>query len=264
MEEIPLSGGNASDTVVRHGSTVRKPWTATTASTHDYLSFLANHGLDVPASYGQDSQGRQILEFIPGDLAMEAPPLSPAELQKVGRLVRSIHDASASYQAAPNALWPSLIPAPGAELICHNDLAPWNLVLGERWVFIDWDAAAPSTRLWDLAYSAQAFTLNDASIEPHKAAQSLLAFLQGYGPDDDMRRQLPRFMWQRTDAMYTLLKNSHEQQLQPWGSMFTSGHGEHWATVNRYVRENESVWCEALGVDVSLSVGHNKPDASTD
>ncbi|WP_449372777.1 phosphotransferase [Arthrobacter psychrolactophilus] len=246
MEEITLSGGNASHAVVRLGSTVRKPWTATTATTHDYLSFLANHGLDVPASYGQDSQGRQILEFIPGDLAMDAPPLSLAELQRVGRLVRSIHDASASYHAAPNALWPNLIPAPGAELICHNDLAPWNLVLGERWVFIDWDAAAPSTRLWDLAYSAQAFTLNDASTEPHTAARSLLAFLEGYGADEEMRQHLPNAMWQRTEAMYTLLKNSHAQRLEPWGTMFTSGHGEHWETMTRYVRENEPVWREAL------------------
>ncbi|WP_407645311.1 phosphotransferase [Brevibacterium pigmentatum] len=32
----------------------------------------------------------------------------------------------------------------------HGDLTPWNLLLGERWVFIDWDSAAASARLWDL------------------------------------------------------------------------------------------------------------------
>jgi thiamine kinase-like enzyme len=31
------------------------------------------------------------------------------------------------------------------DLICHHDLAPWNLVRdGDRWVFIDWDGACPA------------------------------------------------------------------------------------------------------------------------
>jgi len=49
-----------------------------------------------------------------------------------------------------------LIPDPAAgDLICHSDLAPWNLVRNEqRWVFIDWDNAGPSSRLWDLGYAA--------------------------------------------------------------------------------------------------------------
>jgi thiamine kinase-like enzyme len=57
-------------------------------------------------------------------------------------LVRAVHDASAAYEPDSDSTWITPIPAPGAELICHNDLAPWNLLIGDRWVFIDWDAAA--------------------------------------------------------------------------------------------------------------------------
>ncbi|MFM9500639.1 phosphotransferase, partial [Streptomyces galilaeus] len=88
-------------------------------------------------------------------------------------------------------VWDSAIAAPGAELVCHNDLAPWNLIVGERWVFIDADAAAPSTRLWDLAYAAQAFTLNDPGRDPAAASADLAAFVEGYDADAEVRRLLP-------------------------------------------------------------------------
>lgn len=246
MEEILLTGGNATDGVVRVGSTVRKSWTAATPSVLAYMRAVHDTGIDVPAAYGQDAQGRQVTEFVPGHLAMDSPPLSLTELSRVGRLVRAIHDASADYEPAPSAIWTTPIPAPSAELICHNDLAPWNLLIGDRWVFIDWDAAAPSTRLWDLAYAAQTFTLNDASVDPHVAARALVAFIDGYGANDELRATLPVAMWQRTTAMYELLRNSHETGNEPWGSMFTAGHGAHWHSVTQFVKNNESLWLEAV------------------
>jgi tRNA A-37 threonylcarbamoyl transferase component Bud32 len=246
MEEVLLTGGNATDGVVRVGSTVRKPWTAATSSVLAYMRAMRDAGVDVPVVYGQDAQGRQVTEFVPGCLAMDSPPLSLPELSRVGRLVRAIHDASAAYEADSDSTWTTHIPAPRADLICHNDLAPWNLLIGDRWVFIDWDAAAPSTRLWDLAYAAQAFTLNDASANPVEAAHALASFIDGYNADDELRAALPVTMWQRTTAMYELLKNSHVTGAEPWGTMFTTGHGDHWNTVTQFVRDNESLWAETL------------------
>jgi thiamine kinase-like enzyme len=178
---------------------------------------MRDAGVDVPAVHGQDAQGRQVTEFVPGCLAMDWRPLSLSELSQVGRLVRAIHDASAAYEPDSDSTWITPIPAPGADLICHNDLAPWNLLIGDRWVFIDWDGAAPSTRLWDLAYAAQAFTLNDASANPLEAARALASFVDGYSADDELRAALPVAMWQRTTAMYELLKNSHATGSEPWG-----------------------------------------------
>ncbi len=77
------------------------------------------------------------------------------QLARVGRLVRDLHEALPTFEPSGSERWQVAIPPDREELVCHHDLAPWNLVLGaDRWVFIDWDGAGPGSRLWDLAYAA--------------------------------------------------------------------------------------------------------------
>ncbi|WP_316502216.1 phosphotransferase [Microbacterium sp. ANT_H45B] len=175
-DERALSGGNASGIVTRVGDTVRKQWSASTPSVHAFMSHVQDRGVEVPTPLGRDERGRQRIEFIPGPLAIDGGPLSADGLHRVGAMVRAIHDASETFTPPTDARWDTAIPAPDAQIVCHNDLAPWNLVVGDRWVFIDWDAAAPSTRLWDLAYAAQTFTLSVLEVAPRDAADGLRAF----------------------------------------------------------------------------------------
>lgn len=241
-----LDGGNVGGEVVRVGDTVRKRWSASTAGVVEFVTFLRKAGVDAPTPLGRDESGRQVQEFIPGTLAIDAPALSLTALHRVGSLVRAIHEASSGFEPRPQASWETAIEAPGAELMCHNDLAPWNLIMGDRWVFIDWDAAAPSTRLWDLAYAAQTFTLNNAEQPPDGAALGLAAFVDGYGADPEMRRHLPSAMAERASAMHDLLRTSGLTGHEPWASMFHDGHGAHWEAAARYVRTNRAVWATAL------------------
>lgn len=248
-EEQPLAGGNASDGVVRVGETVRKPWGTTTPAVHELMRAVAAAGVDVPAPLGRDAQGRQILEFVPGTLALHSPALTPSELSRVGALIRRIHDASEGFRPSADVPWEPLLPVPEGEpdLLCHGDLTPWNLMLGQRWVFIDWDGAAPSTRLWDLAYSAQAFCLNDVDAAPDESAARLAALVDGYDASPALRAALPRAMAARTEAMWRMLRDAHREGREPWGSMFVTGHGEHWHGAAGYVARHEEVWAEALG-----------------
>lgn len=207
-----------------------------------FVNALRAAGVDAPAPLGRDDAGRQVQEFVSGSLALNQNPLTQPDLRRVGAMIREIHDASATYEPPAGAVWETAIPAPGHDLICHNDLAPWNLLTGERWMFIDWDAAAPSTRLWDLAYAAQAFTLSDPERDPDLAAADLAAFIDGYQADDALRQRLPNTMSERTAAMYELLRCSNENGTEPWASMFSEGHGEHWFRVDRYVRSHQDTW----------------------
>lgn len=245
-DEQLLTGGNTSGVVVRVGSTVRKPWTDATPSVFAFMTAVREAGVDVPSVLGQDKQGRQITEFIPGRLALDSGPLTHSELGRVGAMVRAIHDASETFTPAAGASWITAIPGPDDKLICHNDLAPWNLIIGERWTFIDWDAAAPSTRLWDLAYAAQAFTLSNIRQPPKEAARNLGAFVDGYEADLGLRAVLPDAMHCRAAAMYDLLRSSHASGREPWGTMFAGGHGDHWRAATQYVGQHQAIWAEAI------------------
>lgn len=249
--EQQLTGGNATDTVVRIGDTVRKPWLASTPAVHALTHWVADQGLEVPLPLGRDSAGRQILQYRPGRLAMDAGPLDDELLTAIGALVRRIHDVCEGFSLAEPAHWQSLIPSPTVELICHNDLAPWNLVLGDEPVFIDWDGAGPSSREWDLAYSAQAFTLNHPDQSPDLAAQQLVSFVTGYDPELSLRAALPEAMAARAEAMYRLLATSHAQGREPWGTMFVQGHGEHWRAAADYVQAHQQVWTDALAEEAA-------------
>ncbi|MGB4777317.1 phosphotransferase [Microbacterium sp.] len=241
-----LAGGNASGDVARVGNSVRKALTPASSSVHAFMRAMREAGVDVPEPRGQDERGRQVIEFVPGRPAIERGPFTHAELRRVGALVRSIHDASETFLAPADAIWETAIPAPGADLVCHNDLAPWNLIIGERWVFIDWDAAAPSTRLWDLAYAAQAFTLSRVDQPPERAADALRAFVDGYDADAGLRVALPDAIERRTSAMLELLRSAHAEGREPWATMFAAGHGAYWASTLDFVRTHRALWARTL------------------
>lgn len=244
--EQELTGGNTSESVVRIGHTVRKPWVEKSGAVQDYLAALRLSGVDVPRPLGRDESGRQILEYIDGTLALDRLPLRRDDLLRVGRMIRQIHDASATVQIPDPGDWTMLLPAETPDLMCHNDLAPWNLVTGERWVFIDWDGAGPSTRLWDLAYAAQSFGQLFDGEPVEDAASRLRAVVEGYGADGALRRALPAAMAERTAAMSKLLESCHADGFQPWADMYVNGHGELWRAAAHYVAQNRSTWQQAL------------------
>jgi hypothetical protein len=247
LSEEVLTGGNVAGRVVRIGSTVRKPAGPATPAIHAFLTHLWDVGFrGAPRSFGVDEVGRHVLEYVPGPMADTRPLLSDVELADVGRLIRTFHDAAASFRP-DGPVWQVVLPPDAEDLLCHHDLAPWNLVLGEdRWVFIDWDSAGPGSRLWDLGYAAHGFVPLSADGDPGRDAPRLRVLADAYGLDERQRAALPAATAAHTRAMYDLLCRGAETGEQPWARLHAEGHADHWGPAADYITDNHQTWTAAL------------------
>ena len=238
--EVALAGGNASSFVSRAGDTVRKPWAQSTVSVQRLLGHLREQVGDlVPEPLGRDDLGRQVLEFVPGVEAMHELPMTVGEAERVGESIRLLHEAVASFRRRDSDVWTTVMRRPGDEIISHNDLAPWNLIRDtQRWAFIDWDGAGPTTRIADLAYAVRSFAQLDQSHHPEEALPLLRAILDGYEASVEDRAALLPAMIERAEAMRDLLLGSIATGEQPWASMAVDGHGAYWRAAAFYLREH--------------------------
>lgn len=183
-----MTGGN-SGFVLRVGDTVRRtagPWTTSVAR---YMTVLADAGIDqVPKHLGLDERGREVVRFVEGEAGRYPLPnwvWSPHILIEAGRVLRRMHDASVAL-VHEQSTWQTRVHEP-AEVICHNDYAPYNMVFREHRLvgIIDFDRASPGPRLWDLAYLAyQLVPWIEGTNRPKRMQDERLALLlDAYGCD---------------------------------------------------------------------------------
>ncbi|MFF2077198.1 phosphotransferase enzyme family protein [Kitasatospora sp. NPDC058162] len=259
-DEQPLTGGNVSVGVVRVGDTVRRPAGPWTPAVHALLGHLHAVGFrGAPRAHGLDERGREVLDFVPGEMVWPFgfAQVEPHErLAGLARLVRELHDAVKDFTPPPDARWQVLIPAEGEagedEIIVHHDLAPWNLVAGEggRFAFIDWDTAGPGSRLWDVAYALHGFVPlmahPDWRRDDADAGERLRVFADAYGLDEAERRRLVPLLGRRTRSMHDFLRDQAGRGVQPWARLWAEGHGDAWRGDAEYIEEREAHWERAL------------------
>lgn len=247
--EVPLSGGNTTDGLVRVGDTVRRPSGPWSASVHYFLCHLHDVGyVGAPKSFGFDERGRHVVEYVEGHISMPFQVAdSDAAIKRVGRLLRDLHDASAEYVPPDDAVWNVVIPADRCDLVVHHDAAPWNLVLSpDRWSFIDWDTAAPGSRLWELAYAAHGFLPLSPDTAPDTAGRLLAALAKGYGLSGDQRVELAALLAPRIWSMYTLLEHGHTYGVEPWTRLWSNGHGAIWRADAEYAERHYRLLLDAV------------------
>jgi hypothetical protein len=144
LAELPLLGGQLTPGIVRVGNTVRRPPKGNAAFVHDLLLFLEDQDFPfAPRFFGRDEQGRDILSYLEGQTWPNGgSELSDDLLEQAARAIRGYHDVTAGSRLAQ-----------GHQIVAHHELGPHNTIFQENRLigFIDWDDAAPGTRLRDLA-----------------------------------------------------------------------------------------------------------------
>ncbi|MQB00575.1 MAG: phosphotransferase [Actinobacteria bacterium] len=149
--------------VVQVGNTIRRPMRSWSPAIESLLKHLAAQRFDAaPRWIGVDEEEREVLTYVEGDVPEYPLPdycWSEEALVAVARLLRGFHDATMSYRGVGDA-WRFHYPGSNpSEVICHNDIAPYNTVYRERLpvAFIDFDTAGPGPRVWDVSYAAYRF-----------------------------------------------------------------------------------------------------------
>lgn len=175
-DEVILSGGMSAESVVRIGDVVHRTKSANFRFIHALLLHLEECGFVYsPRLLGVDDQNRERLSFLEGDVPRSVP--FTYEQQKEAVLVlRALHDLFTGTSFCGEN-----------ETVCHNDFAPWNIIVYEGSVagVIDFDDAAPGKRADDVAYFIwTALDLGTSSMSDAAQIERLVELVNLYRLED--------------------------------------------------------------------------------
>jgi len=177
-----MSGGV--NTVLRISDRVHRPAGEWTPAVQSLLKHLEARGFTgAPRAHGFDADGREVVDFIPGDVPDSEAVVADAALVDLAALLRALHDATQDFTPPPDAVW-YFPPREPAEVVCHGDVAPYNTVFraGRPVALIDFDTAHPAPRVWDVAYAAYRFVqLVADGATAAEQARRLALFADAYG-----------------------------------------------------------------------------------
>jgi hypothetical protein len=162
ITEERLAGGVANaGAVFRRGDEVHRPAGPHAEAIHELLRQVRACGFDgAPKPLSLDG-GRERLRYIAGDVPVSPFPgwwKTDRALASTALLLRRFHDATECLDVGDRSRWsPELADPRGAEVLCHNDVCPENVVYrdGTAVALLDFDYAAPGRRVYDLAQLAK-------------------------------------------------------------------------------------------------------------
>jgi hypothetical protein len=270
--EVELPKGDVTEGVVRVGQTVRRPRQEQSEFVAAYLRWLQEAGYaGAPRFLGVDDRGRDVLDFVVGDVP-GAPPepwaCTDEVVADIGALLRGLHDASAGWVPPPELAWfgrgvvipdlpAELVDVIGPpELVAHCDVTPQNVVFraGRPVALIDFDLARPTRRVLDVFNTAMWWApLQDpadrapAQVDVDVPAR-LRLLLDAYGLPAAQRAELLDLadpLWRR--GWHTMRYNA-EHRGGGWARMWAEGVG---AQIERrrawFAAERESLAAAVLG-----------------
>lgn len=258
--EVPLLGGDVSDGLVRRGDTVRRPRGPHSPAVEAYLLHLERVGFDrAPRFLGIDDDGREVVTFLPGEMGGRPPHAWATDEEILGQLgewQRALHDVSTHVVLPDGVAWPERAQFPEVpdvfdvpDVVGHNDVTVENalfLPTGEdphgphRLVgVIDFDLAAPTTRLLDVATTLLYWApISSPDARPPvtrdlDAGRRTRLLAEAYGLDRSDRLGLLDVLAQRFARSWYAMRYAAATRGGGWQRMWDDGVGDR-------IRENEA------------------------
>jgi len=244
--EEPLTGGDVTEGLVRIGDTVRRPPHPASALVEAVLVFLERTGFDgAPRFLGWDSQGRQALSFVHGEVAGRPWPAWMADddrVVSVATLVRRFDDAmqpfgvpadlAADVLDDPPGMPPSIAARP--TFVGHMDITPENVVFvdGRATALIDFDLARPVDRVSEvcnvLLWWAPLLPVEDreAAVRDVDAVARAALLVDAYGLGQQDRERVVPVARNMADRAWHSMRQRADVLGGGWRRMWDDGVGD--------------------------------------
>lgn len=224
------------DGPVRQGDLIVRPARPWTPGVHALLAALRRNGFEAaPLPEGYDDVWERVT-YLPGDtgdLDSRTDMRSEKALRSAASLLCRYHDCSALFAGSLEAGYAWQLPTRRpCDVICHGDFAPYNVVLneGEAIGIIDFEAAHPASRSWDLAYAIYRW----APLSSHVAVEGLdrpadqirraRIFVDAYGLSAAERSCLPDIIVERLQALLSFIEHEAARGVERYCRNLQDGH----------------------------------------
>jgi len=259
-QQLPGGLGNQGQ-VVRIGDTVRRPAGPNSEAVTNLLHHLRASGFDAaPTVLGRDPEGRDVYEWIDGDVPIPPFPawaLADEALISTAGLIRRLHDALSDFEAPPEASWSNERSDPrGGPLICHTDICPENVVFreGQAIAILDFDFASPGRRVWDLAMAARMWvplrlSRDDDPRDATSPARRLCHLAAGYGLARADHEEFVDAIVEAHQVGNDFVRRRVEAGEPGFVAMWDARGGAEWFDgVTAWMEGQRSLWLDALRV----------------
>ncbi len=211
-----LKGGRPNQ-IIRNKNIVHRPAGAWSKTIQSLLAHIRAEGfLDAPEPLGFDNDGNEMVSFLSGEVSnypLSETAVSPQALISAAKLLRAYHDTTLNFPVSDQQTW-MLPPRQPAEVICHGDFAPYNVVLqGKTAVgIIDFDTAHPAPRTWDIAYALYRWSPltnpknDDGFGNLSEQISRAHLFCDSYGLPLAQRKTLPLLIIERLQTLVDLMQ----------------------------------------------------------
>ena len=178
--------------------------------------------------------------------------------RKVAEIMRGYHDATTLFERSDMERWMfSYEGSLDKEVICHNDIAPYNITFVDDipYGMIDFDTCCPGPRIWDIVYALYRFVpfskevydmelqgYRNYEADRHKELRKscIHAFFDTYGMEcpDDLFEQMVARLQALADLIYNEANNGNEVFMK----MLDDGHRTLYLDEIKFIKEHAKEW----------------------